>query len=1019
MALRDLDIDIELDVDGSGLAAVNAQIDAMINKIRSIPDNIKIDVDMDIGSAVMGVETLDRELNTLRNKHVEIEVDTAGAIAEVSTLKALLENIDRDSANIRFDADVAGAHADITSLKMMVEALTRERHKIKVDIDADEAMRELLALSTRIELLRLQSNIDIDMDTAGAHLQIAALQAQIAALQAQANTLNLGGGLGGLGSVGGGPAMGVLAGIKIAGIALALPLIASLAQVAIGVIGALGVAIGVVAGGLLALASAATIALGGIMGVGMLAMSTITPLYEKNAKLTAQQVELKKQTDSVVSGWNDLKEAMQPAMFDVVSSGAKAINTALGASQPILQAASKAVAGLMDNLNASFKGAEMQNFFDYLKRSIGPLTMNVGNGLGNAFKGVLNTMTALEPLTSWMGQGFENMMGRFSNWTAGLQGSEKMTAFIDYVKANLPKLGSIIGDATDGIVNFFAAFSGSASGGFDWMADLMADFSNWSANLGNNEGFQKMLSDISRDGPKVAEVIGNVTTNIMDATAALSSFGDGAIWDFLTDMTSGKNIPKLDFAEFFKGGALGMGLDALGSIDIDWPKVLGLDSLGNLASDIGSKISSLFNNLGSDIYQAIQGSNMPSFLKDGLSKMFEGFDMTLPDATVDNMVQGAMTQVENAFNGGGSKPFEAELSLFQGKEIEVDVGANTTKADADIEGVGKNSKVEVKAGADTTQAQADVKNIEADKIEAKVSADTAQAQSQLNSMKATPIKIKADSSAIAASIQNMPNARVKVTADTASLTNSIGNLPDARISLKADTIKITNNIAPVNVPANLSSINTSGLGPVKLPVTPMFAGGGSGINFNWPPMPKFTFPSLPKFSWPAMPKFSWPALPKWTWPPMPKFSWPPMPKFSWPPFPRFSWPPMPTVKVNVSGGKTDGSHANGLGRVSHDGYTATLHKNESVLQAHNAQALRDAGVLRGDGTSPTVDLSAVASSAPVVSGGGTNAQVTNHNSVTIVVQGGGDAQSTATSVREEIENWFASVQDVMPPIMEV
>lgn len=1006
MALRDLDIDIDLEVDGSELATVNSQIDALIAKLSFFDDDINIDVNLHDNGALAQIQLLQQQTGQLDNNTIDINaiLDNAEIMAQLQALQQQINNVDNDDITIDVHAEYAETLAQLQHLEQQVNSL--DANDVFIDVDIEAHTNDILALRAHLRMLELQArNINVDLDTAGAHAQLAILQAHINGIRGP--NLNVGGGFN-ISNMLSPNLFGM--GVKLTAILIALPAIASLAQVAVGVIGALGVAIGVVAGGLLGLASAATIAFGGIMGVGMLAMSTITPLYEENAKLTAQQVELKKQTDSVVSGWNDLKEAMQPAMFDVVSSGAKAVNTALGASQPILQAASKAVAGLMDNLNASFKGAEMQNFFDYLQRSIGPLTMNIGNGLGNAFKGILNTMTALEPLTSWMGQGFENMMGRFSNWTAGLQGSEKMTAFIDYVKVNLPKLGSIIGDATDGIVNFFAAFSGSASGGFDWMSDLMADFSNWSANLGNNEGFQKMLSDISRDGPKVAEVIGNVTTNIMDATAALSSFGDGAVWDFLTDMTSGKNIPKLDFAEIFKGGALGMGLDALG-IDINWSKILGLDSLGKLASDIGSKISSLFNNLGSDIYQAIQGSNMPSFLKDGLSKMFEGFDMTLPDAAVDNMVQGAMTQVENAFNGGGSKPFEAELSLFQGKEIEVDVGANTTKADADIEGVGKNSKVEVKAGADTTQAQADMKNIEADKIEAKVSADTAQAQSQLNSMKATPIKIKADSSAIAASIQNMPNARVKVTADTASLTNSIGNLPDARISLRADTIKITNNIAPVNVPANLSSINTSGLGPVKLPVTPMFAGGGSGINFNWPPMPKFTFPSLPKFSWPAMPKFSWP--------PMPKFSWPPMPKFSWPPFPRFSWPPMPTVKVNVSGAGANGSHASGLGRVPFDGYMGELHKNESVLTASQSQGLRDAGVLRGDGTSPAVDLSAVASSAPVVSGSGTNAQVTNHNSVTIVVQGGGDAQSTATSVREEIENWFASVQDVMPPIMEV
>ena len=1021
MALRELDIDIELDVDASGLATVNAQINQMVSNIERIPDIIRIGIDMDgINGALAQTQALQMQVDALDNTNVDIDVglDNAALQAQLATIQAQINNANNDDITIDVHAEYAETLTQLQHLEQQVNSL--DANDVFIDVDIDAHTNDILALRAHLRMLELEArNINVDLDTAGAHAQLALLQAHINGIRGP--SLDISGGFN-IGNILSPNLFGM--GVKLTAILIALPAIASLAQVAVGALGSLGYALGVVATGALSLGSAVAVAGIGVVGFGALAISSITQLYEENAKLSAAQIELKKHTDSVVSSWKDMQQALQPITFSAIESGVKVVNSLLDHGQPVMKNATKAIDGLFQSLNQSLKGVEMQDFFSYLERAVGPLTTNLGKGLGNALKGVANTMVALEPLTSWVGQGFENAMGRFAKWTAGAKDSDGFKSFMESTKTNLSSLGGILKEAGKGVGKFFGAFDVTATEGLDWLEEKMKEFSKWAGELGENDGFQKMLKDIAKDGPEIAKTIGNVTKNIMELTKTLSSIGkdengEGGIWSWLSDMTSGKNIPKLDFAEIFKGGALGMGLEALG-IEIDWSKILGLDSLGEAVSGIGPKVVEAFGSIGNDIYQAIQSSSMPSFLKDGLSKMFEGFEIKVPDQVFDNLAQGAMEQVNNAFNGGVSKPFEAELSLFQGKEIEVDVGANTTPA------------------------QTAMKSMTAEEIQAKVDADTAAAQSKLDALDATPIKIETDTSAIAAnienmvatvqlnadtstitnSIQNMPGAKVKISADTASLTNSIGNLPDARISLKADTIKITNNIAPVNVPANLSSINTSGLGPVKLPVTPTFAGGGTGINFNWPPMPKFTFPSLPKFSWPAMPKFSWPALPKWTWPPMPKFSWPPMPKFSWPPFPRFSWPPMPTVKVNVSGAGANGSHASGLGRVPFDGYMGELHKNESVLTASQSQGLRDAGVLRGDGTSPTVDLSAVASSAPVATASATqsgNGQATYHINLggIHVSANGGDPDQIASKIREGINEFFESVQDVMPPVMEI
>lgn len=1076
MALRDLDIDVDVEVNGGELERVNQQANDLIDTLEKLDKTYHVDIDLDAASALAQLEELEQKLRSIDNHiNIDIDLDSLGATAQLAALQAQIDNVDNNDIDVDIDihTDFANTLAQLQALEAQVNALDSD--DIFIDVDIESMTGEILALRTQLRLLESQAgNIDVDLDTAAAHAQLAALQAHLQTLSAGAgngpeiggNIGSLGGSIGSLGWIGGAA--------KLVSVGLALPAIASAAQVAVGVVGSLGVALGTVAGGALALGSAVGVAGVGVASFGAMAIPAITALYEENAKLTTAQVELKKHTDSVVDSWEGLKTATQGVTFDAIESGAKVVNRLMDEATPIVKNATGAFDNLMGSLNKSLQGNEMQGFFSYLERSVGPLTENIGSGLGNALQGVTNTMVALEPLTNWIGQGFENMMSRFANWTAGLDNSPKMQAFMGYVQENLPKIGTIFGEATNGVVDFFAAFDQTASGGFDWMADLMTDFSNWSANLDTNDGFQQMLSDISRDGPKVAQVIGDVTTNIMDATAALSSFGDGAIWDFLTDMTSGKNIPELDFTEIFKGGALGMGLDALG-IDIDWTKILGIDALGEAASGIGSKISSMFNNLGSDIYQAIQSSNMPSFLKDGLSKMFEGFDMTLPDASINNMVQGAMQQVETAMNGGGTGgPYSMELELFKGKEVELEVGANTTPAEAAIDGVTQGKEIEANVNANTSKAEQQLQQIGSAKdIQAKVDADTAAAQSKLNALDATPIKIKTDTSAISAQIgsmaatvqlnadtaairneiQNMPGANIKLSADTASLQNSISNL-DASVTLKAKKIDITNNIVqPVNLPITPIMQKTDHLfggAPATMEVTPKITkmpkidpvtvdvklnvnnsalgNLSAGIKVTFPPMPKFNWPSMPKFSWPPLPKFSWPPMPKFSWPPLPKWSWPAYPKFSWPPMPKFSWPPMPTVKVNVSGA-ANGSHASGLGRVPFDNYVGNLHKDESVLTAAQSDQLRSIGALKGNGESPELDMSAIAKYNPASASSNPKASVartsnnktsntTNHYTFNVQVDGSKSPQETGASVVEQLQNWVASMEDANPAVYE-
>lgn len=1078
MSLRDLDIDVDIEVDSGELILADERLDSFIEKWRSLDDKLNLGIDLDINGALAQLEALDSYVADLDNSIINIrtDIDDSMVLAQLAALQAQIDNVDNNDIDVDIDihTDFANTLAQLQVLESRINSLDGDN--VFIDVDIENASGEILALRTQLRLLESQSNnINVDLDTAAAHAQLAALQAHLQTLSAGAgngpeiggNIGSLGGSIGSLGWIGGAT--------KLATIGIALPAIASAAQVAVGAVGALGVVLGNVAVGALSLGSAVGVAGIGVASFGAMAVPAITALYEENAKLTTAQVELKKHTDSVIDSWEGLKTATQGVTFDAIESGTKVVNRLIDEATPIVQNATGAFDNLMGSLNQSLQGNEMQGFFSYLERSVGPLTENIGSGLGSALKGVTNTIVALEPLTNWAGQGFENAMGRFASWTEGAKDSDGFKSFMESTKTNLTSLGGILKDAGKGVGQFFGAFDVTATEGLDWLEGKMKDFSNWTENLGENKGFQDMLKNIATDGPEIAKTIGNVTKNVMELTNTLSNIGkdengEGGIWAWLSDMTSGENIPKLDFAEIFRGGALGMGLDALG-IDINWTKILGIDALGEAASSIGSEISSMFNNLGSNIYQAIQGSNMPSFLKDGLSKMFEGFEVTLPDTTIDNMVQGAMQQVETAMNGGGTgKAYELELGMFKEKELKFDVGANTAPAEEKIQNIANVKDINATVNAQTEQAQSKIKALESTPI--KITTETSAIASQIQNMAAT-IQLNANTSAIRNEIQNMPDANVKLTADKASLQNSIGNL-DADVVLKAKKIDITNNIQMVDVPVNPILQQTTGLfgtTPTTMNVTPKITKEPkiddmtANLKFKYEEpkidnltaklkleyekpkiddlkakiqitadtgklqvtFPKFSWPPMPKFSWPSYPKFSWPAYLKFSWPSYPKFSWPSYNKFTWPAYPKFSWPPMPTVKVNVSGA-ANGSHANGLGRVPFDNYVGNLHKDESVLTAVQSDQLRSIGALKGNGESPELDMSAIANYNPASASSNPKASVartsnsktsnTTNYKISVQIDGSKSPEQTGASVVEQLQSWVASLEDANPSVYE-
>ncbi|EWG12748.1 phage tail protein [Cytobacillus firmus] len=108
----------------------------------------------------------------------------------------------------------------------------------------------------------------------------------------------------------------------------------------------------------------------------------------------------------------------------------------------------------------------------------------------------------------------------------------------------------------------------------------------------------------------------------------------------------------------------------------------------------------------------------------------------------------------------------------------------------------------------------------------------------------------------------------------------------------------------------------------------------------------------------------------------------------------------------------------GLGRVPYDDMPALLHKDEAVLPAEEADALRSAGILKGDGTNPSLDFGNAGkyNTAATVTTSTTTSKI--HAPVQIFVQGGNTKDETVFNIKEAMEEFFSDLNVIIPQIRE-
>ncbi|WP_206325913.1 MULTISPECIES: hypothetical protein [unclassified Streptomyces] len=144
---------------------------------RSMP---RLDVRIDDTGVDADLARLRARMETLSNRRIGIDVDTAAAAAEIADIEERLRRIGSAHPDVSVRADTAAARAALAEIRQEIDRVSVDPARIRVETDGTFGQRLRAAVQAAEAAL---PNINIEADSTAAEVQIARLRAQLTALR--------------------------------------------------------------------------------------------------------------------------------------------------------------------------------------------------------------------------------------------------------------------------------------------------------------------------------------------------------------------------------------------------------------------------------------------------------------------------------------------------------------------------------------------------------------------------------------------------------------------------------------------------------------------------------------------------------------------------------------------------------------------------------------------------------------------------------------------------------------------
>jgi hypothetical protein len=169
--------------------------------------------------------------------------------------------------------------------------------------------------------------------------------------------------------------------------------------------------------------------------------------------LSKEQKNAMKQVDTFKGAWTDFLKVTEKPVFQVFAAGLGVATSLLDKIKPIIQPVADVLTILLNRFNAFSETKQFKSFIEFFATRGSSALESWGTIAGNVFTGFMELMKAFAPLGKDMEGGLVGLTEKFSKWAAKISESKGFQNFINFVKENGPKVMDLIGNLTTFLVN--------------------------------------------------------------------------------------------------------------------------------------------------------------------------------------------------------------------------------------------------------------------------------------------------------------------------------------------------------------------------------------------------------------------------------------------------------------------------------------------------------------------------------------------------------------------------------------
>jgi hypothetical protein len=206
--------------------------------------------------------------------------------------------------------------------------------------------------------------------------------------------------------------------------------------------------------------------------------SAVDTLREKMEALSPVGQKFARFLFSLKDEFKSLKAAAEAGLLPGVQAGIEALLPVLPQITLFVSRVAVAMGNLFKAAGQALASPFWVNFFDLMGQVAAPLLEALGGIIGGLARGFASLLLAFAPFSVVFMRGLAGIAQAFADWAAKLSESNGFNAFIDYVKAEGPKVAKLLGDFVVAFIKLGIALVPLATlvldglvALFDWMAN--------------------------------------------------------------------------------------------------------------------------------------------------------------------------------------------------------------------------------------------------------------------------------------------------------------------------------------------------------------------------------------------------------------------------------------------------------------------------------------------------------------------------------------------------------------------